>query len=275
MPCYPLTIDGRPAGFICTARGSSRRVPCRWCASDRVSLCDGPARPGLKRKSCSAQLCNTHRTQVGPDVDLCPDCLPLLPQLVVTGALMADHPEAVQDILLETRLRDLGRELERAEAAAQTGPVVHRERAEGRVEGLRRALELLGMPELVGARAPALGNPPAPQLPGSPQIATTPGSQASALVTTPAAAPAIDPPDMGRCSSCKAPIRWVVTEAGKAMPVDYEPKADGNLVLSKSQDGKQLISKAFDPTKHNDGRRRWVSHFATCKFAGTHRKVSP
>ena len=45
--------------------------------------------------------------------------------------------------------------------------------------------------------------------------------------------------DHGSCSSCSAPIRWVVTKAGKRMPIN------------------------------RDG----FSHFADCPNAGTHRKA--
>ncbi len=34
------------------------------------------------------------------------------------------------------------------------------------------------------------------------------------------------------CKSCGAPIFWARTEAGRAMPVDAEPVADGRVILS-------------------------------------------
>jgi hypothetical protein len=36
-------------------------------------------------------------------------------------------------------------------------------------------------------------------------------------------------PDL--CRSCKAPILWSRTMNGKSIPLDYEPNADGNVVL--------------------------------------------
>ena len=33
------------------------------------------------------------------------------------------------------------------------------------------------------------------------------------------------------CRSCGAAVTWTVTEAGKRMPVDFEPHPDGNVLL--------------------------------------------
>jgi hypothetical protein len=54
-----------------------------------------------------------------------------------------------------------------------------------------------------------------------------------------------------RCSSCRARIIWLKTDAGKNMPTDadtVEPEDD-----------------LFDPARHK-------SHFATCPNADQHRK---
>lgn len=245
MPCTPIAIDGQFAGYVCTRGGGGRKGRCVVCQRPSVAQCDGPRPAGRKRGDCDKHLCAVHRTSVGPDVDLCPACLPLLPLLVVKEHLMSENKPQVADVLLEVRLLELGRELERAEAAAQAGEAFTKERAAGRAEGLRKALELLGMPELVGARAPV---PPA--------------------ASAPPAAP--DPADMARCSSCKAAIRWVTTHTGSPMPVDYEAKPDGNLVLAKSADGK-FKSEPFKAELHAQ-RRRFVSHFGSCPNAKTHRK---
>lgn len=76
---------------------------------------------------------------------------------------------------------------------------------------------------------------------------------------------------MARCSSCQAAIRWVITHTGSTMPVDYEPSATGNLVLAKDTSGK-LKSAPYVQAEHA-GRRRWVSHFATCAHAKAHRRA--
>jgi len=70
------------------------------------------------------------------------------------------------------------------------------------------------------------------------------------------------------CRSCGAAITWVKTSAGKTMPVDAEPVADGNLVI---EDGvvRYLSSNQvamFVPAN------KYKSHFATCPNASEHRK---
>lgn len=61
------------------------------------------------------------------------------------------------------------------------------------------------------------------------------------------------------CRSCGAPIRWVKTEAGKAMPLDAEPAVDGNICL---EDG----VAHYVPRHDNDSKAGpyFKSHFATC-----------
>lgn len=53
------------------------------------------------------------------------------------------------------------------------------------------------------------------------------------------------------CRSCKSPIVWMKTAAGKNMPVD--------------PDDIDTEDEVFDPQKH-------TSHFATCEFADRHRR---
>lgn len=33
------------------------------------------------------------------------------------------------------------------------------------------------------------------------------------------------------CDTCKAPVHWALTPAGKRAPIDYEPVANGNVLL--------------------------------------------
>lgn len=54
------------------------------------------------------------------------------------------------------------------------------------------------------------------------------------------------------CRSCRAPIIWFRTAAGKQMPVDADTVAPGELEL--------------------DLKGGHVSHFATCPNANTHRR---
>lgn len=68
------------------------------------------------------------------------------------------------------------------------------------------------------------------------------------------------------CRSCGAPIAWAETIAGKRMPLDPEPRDDGNVRLDK--DGVAFVGTdmlAADPPSY-------VSHFATCSHPQRHRK---
>jgi len=73
---------------------------------------------------------------------------------------------------------------------------------------------------------------------------------------------------MSLCRSCGAQIAWfksVLTD--KAMPVDVEPVADGNVVI---RNGKAHVLRANTPVQ--DDELRYVNHFATCPNAAEHRK---
>lgn len=71
--------------------------------------------------------------------------------------------------------------------------------------------------------------------------------------------------DSGRCRSCAAPIIWARTEKGKAMPLDAEPDQRGNCWFDDG--GKMRVGGADRPD-----RLRYLSHFATCPQAATHRR---
>jgi hypothetical protein len=63
------------------------------------------------------------------------------------------------------------------------------------------------------------------------------------------------------CTSCGAPIEWVVTAKGSRMPLDLASSPDANIIL----DG--LIARVVKP---GEGVR--TSHFASCPNADRHRK---
>lgn len=67
------------------------------------------------------------------------------------------------------------------------------------------------------------------------------------------------------CRSCSAPIVWAKTANGKAMPLDAEPTAMGNVTL----DGGVIRLSTAD---YNALGPRYTSHFATCPNAKGHRK---
>lgn len=78
---------------------------------------------------------------------------------------------------------------------------------------------------------------------------------------------------MAVCSKCKAAITWVVTEGGKSMPIDSRPVADGNVVYDGTgPDRVRVLKKADQGDMFLAGRQRFVSHFATCKYANQFRK---
>lgn len=64
---------------------------------------------------------------------------------------------------------------------------------------------------------------------------------------------------MTACRRCGKPIRWLRTEAGKAMPVDAAPNPLGNVILLKG----------FAHVLHKDEQQPanvalLMPHFATC-----------
>lgn len=72
------------------------------------------------------------------------------------------------------------------------------------------------------------------------------------------------------CRSCGAPIRWVRTRAGKAMPLDAEPVATGNVVLGEDGVARVLTRKQVEGGGIVGDR--YVSHHATCPQASQHRR---
>lgn len=81
---------------------------------------------------------------------------------------------------------------------------------------------------------------------------------------------------MARCSSCQAEIEWGISQHGHRLPVDKLPDEQrGNLMRFTDEEGRVRF---FHATNQQDvpfeqrGPERYVSHFATCPFAGKHRK---
>ena len=73
---------------------------------------------------------------------------------------------------------------------------------------------------------------------------------------------------MAQCRSCKIQVRWVETEAGKKMPIEVRSDPRGNLVLHA--DGAHVhVATQQDKDR---GLPLYLSHFATCAQAATHRK---
>lgn len=77
---------------------------------------------------------------------------------------------------------------------------------------------------------------------------------------------------MPQCRSCGAQIDWVVTKAGKNMPVDPEyvdwNDAEDRMVLVTDQGNVYTV----DHNKNYSSVRGRISHFASCPNADKHRK---
>lgn len=71
---------------------------------------------------------------------------------------------------------------------------------------------------------------------------------------------------MSACRSCGKPILWATTAKGKAIPLDVEPSASGNIELRSS------IAHYVTPDVNAVGALRYVAHFSTCPQAASHRK---
>lgn len=90
-----------------------------------------------------------------------------------------------------------------------------------------------------------------------------------------------------KCSSCGAEIYWCIsTTSGTAVPIDADPVENGNVLLSVASrdcvvgEARRVIFKGellARVLKKDDevtpGRRRYVSHFATCPNSKAHRKA--
>ena len=91
-----------------------------------------------------------------------------------------------------------------------------------------------------------------------------------------------------RCTSCRARIVWARSATtGKAMPIDVEPHADGNIVLRldpvpEAPKRRQRVAYVIGTRTDYPGPQgglsptepRYRSHFATCPNAAQHRKAA-
>jgi hypothetical protein len=79
---------------------------------------------------------------------------------------------------------------------------------------------------------------------------------------------------MDRCRTCKAQIRWAVTEQGYPIPLDAEPVGDGNLRLAGARFKGGTPRALIVPKAERAGLdgELYRTHFVTCPFADEHRK---
>lgn len=78
-------------------------------------------------------------------------------------------------------------------------------------------------------------------------------------------------PSTCRSRTCGARIRWVVTEAGKRMPLDYDPSPDGNVIAVEVK-GERRARVLGSPSDVPEGTQAWRSHFASCVEPQVYRK---
>lgn len=77
---------------------------------------------------------------------------------------------------------------------------------------------------------------------------------------------------MSACKSCDQPIRWVVmASTGKRMPLDEQPRDDGNVRLLGSSDPSGLPIAEY-VRGGEPASQRFVPHFASCPEADKYRK---
>jgi len=72
------------------------------------------------------------------------------------------------------------------------------------------------------------------------------------------------------CRSCGAPIRWVISDRGRSIPIDDKPDPKGLLVLQPHEDGRTRAVH-FGTVVPGDAPR-FTSHFATCPQAAQWRQ---
>lgn len=68
------------------------------------------------------------------------------------------------------------------------------------------------------------------------------------------------------CKSCSAKIIWATTEKGSAIPIDGQKDLTGNIKLEARNGVLTAVVGA-------NGSGHYVSHFATCPNAKSHRKM--
>jgi hypothetical protein len=71
----------------------------------------------------------------------------------------------------------------------------------------------------------------------------------------------------GMCRSCGAPILWAKTQQGRAIPLDLEPTADGNIEFTGVLDIVRVHAAPADGDLFGTATNRRRPHFATCPQA--------
>lgn len=78
---------------------------------------------------------------------------------------------------------------------------------------------------------------------------------------------------MTSCRSCGAPIRWARTVgAGKSMPLDAEPSADGNVQLVGQHEAAVVLAGLDLYAAQQAGEVLYMPHHATYPTVDQHRR---
>jgi hypothetical protein len=77
-----------------------------------------------------------------------------------------------------------------------------------------------------------------------------------------------------RCRTCKAPIRWAITDQGYPIPLDLEPVDDGNLRLAgaRYKGGTPRALHVAPENRAEFAGELYRTHFVTCPYAEQHRQ---
>jgi hypothetical protein len=77
---------------------------------------------------------------------------------------------------------------------------------------------------------------------------------------------------MASCKKCGAEIIWLKHhETEKANPIDAVGTPDGNIVIDREKEIYRMATGNEKEMAKNNGKKLYVSHFSTCKFADSFR----
>jgi hypothetical protein len=81
---------------------------------------------------------------------------------------------------------------------------------------------------------------------------------------------------MSKCRSCPAEVLWAKhKKTGRANPLDPKPSLDGNILLDRTRMVYEVLAGDDLKRAHEQGLILYISHFATCPNARSHRKSEP
>ena len=77
-----------------------------------------------------------------------------------------------------------------------------------------------------------------------------------------------------RCRSCKAPVRWAISEHGKFMILDLDPSPAGTIRLAAAGRRGGVPRAVVIPAARRAGLEGelYIDHHATCPHADKHRR---